>query len=150
MIIARIHSRILSWNDSREYAFTDKELHFLVIGLLGMGMILVIYPLFLYLARKKLTMIITWLYVFTVLVGLTFAIEIGQKITGTGIMEFRDVAYGLLGFFFMFAIYILIRGIYRLIRLAVRRLKKGRVADSVDAEEIAGINDTEDNRGIDS
>ena len=49
-IIAEIHSRILSLNDAYEYNFTDKELHFLVIGILGMAFIFVIYPLFKWLA----------------------------------------------------------------------------------------------------
>ena len=35
-IIYRCHSRILSLNDAYEYNFTDKELHFLVIGIIGM------------------------------------------------------------------------------------------------------------------
>ena len=34
-LVARIHNFILSWNDSIETSFTDKELHFLVIGVLG-------------------------------------------------------------------------------------------------------------------
>lgn len=129
MFIARIHSKILRWNDAHEYEFSDKDLHFLVIGVLGMVMIFVIYPIFLYLAKKKLTMIITWLYVFTVLIGLTFAIEIGQKITGTGVMEFRDIAYGLFGFLLMFGIYILARGVWRLFVITLKRLKKKRLND---------------------
>ena len=35
--IAKIHSHILRLNDAYEYNFTDKELHFLVIGMMGMG-----------------------------------------------------------------------------------------------------------------
>lgn len=31
-LIAKAHNRLLSLNDSYEYNFTDKELHFLVIG----------------------------------------------------------------------------------------------------------------------
>lgn len=38
--IAKIHSHILRLNDAYEYNFTDKELHFLVIGMMGMGFIL--------------------------------------------------------------------------------------------------------------
>ena len=33
--IAKIHSHILRLNDAYEYNFTDKELHFLVIGMMG-------------------------------------------------------------------------------------------------------------------
>ena len=40
--IAKIHSHILRLNDAYEYNFTDKELHFLVIGMMGMGFIFVV------------------------------------------------------------------------------------------------------------
>ena len=46
MFIYKVHNKILSWNDAYEYDFTDKELHFLVVGVLGMAMIFVIYPFF--------------------------------------------------------------------------------------------------------
>ena len=48
--IAKIHSHILRLNDAYEYNFTDKELHFLVIGMMGMGFIFVVYPVFKWLA----------------------------------------------------------------------------------------------------
>ena len=35
--IAEIHSYLMRFNDSYEYNFSDKELHFIVIGLLGMA-----------------------------------------------------------------------------------------------------------------
>ena len=38
-IIARIHNYIMHMNDRFEYDFSDKDLHFLVIGILGMLMI---------------------------------------------------------------------------------------------------------------
>lgn len=34
-IIAKIHNRLLMLNDAYEYNFSDKELHFLIIGALG-------------------------------------------------------------------------------------------------------------------
>ena len=80
-IVAQIHNKIMQWNNAFEVNFTDKEMHFLVIGLLGMAMIFVVYPLFKYLAKRNHEMVIAWIYVFTVIVVITFAIEIGQKIT---------------------------------------------------------------------
>jgi len=115
-IIAKFHSIILKINDKFEYNFSDKQLHFLVIGILGMGLVFVIYPLFKWLAQKGHVMIITWIYVFTLIVGLTFAIEIGQKITGTGRMEFADIVFGVLGFVLFFGIFALIREIYHAIK----------------------------------
>lgn len=61
-------------------------------------------------------MIITWLYVFTVVIVLCFAIEIGQWYSGTGVMESEDIAYGITGFLVMFFIFAIIRGIYHGIR----------------------------------
>ncbi len=118
-VITNIHNRILSLNDAYELYFTDKELHFLVIGLLGMAMILVLYPLFKLLAEHGHTMVITWIYVFTLIIVITFAIEIGQGLTGTGTMEFADIMFGLVGFIVMFAIFSVIRGIYHLILHAI-------------------------------
>lgn len=92
-IIAEIHSRILSLNDAYEYNFTDKELHFLVIGILGMAFIFVVYPLFKWLAKHDHVMVIAWIYVFTLIIVITFAIEIGQKVTNTGNMEFADIMF---------------------------------------------------------
>ena len=45
-MIAEIHSYLLKMNDAYEYNFSDKELHFLIIGALGMAMIFVVHPLF--------------------------------------------------------------------------------------------------------
>lgn len=112
-IIAEIHSRILSLNDAYEYNFTDKELHFLVIGILGMAFIFVIYPLFKWLAKHDHVMVIAWIYVFTLIIVITFAIEIGQKVTNTGNMEFADIMFGVIGFIVMFFIFGVIREIYK-------------------------------------
>ena len=118
--IARIHTKLLGINDSYEYNFSDKQLHFLVIGILGMLGIFVFYPLFRYLAKKGHVLVIAWLYTFTLILGLTFAIEIGQGATGTGIMEFADIVAGIGGFILMFAVFALLRELYHLIRDWVR------------------------------
>lgn len=122
-IVAQIHNSIMHLNDAYEMNFTDKELHFLVIGLLGMAMIFVIYPLFKYLAKHGHEMVIAWIYVFTVIIVITFAIEIGQKITKTGNMEFADIMYGLVGFLAMFLVFSLVRWIYHLILRLIQYLK---------------------------
>ncbi len=120
-IIARIHGAILSLNDNFEYNFSDKELHFLVIGVLGMAMIFVIYPLFKWMAKHDHVMVIAWFYVFTVIIVITFAIEIGQKVTHTGAMEFADIAFGVVGFIAMFLVFAIIRAIYKGIRALIRK-----------------------------
>ena len=113
--IAKVHRYLLTLNDSFEYVFTDKELHFIVIGFLGMGMLFVVYPIFKALSKNHV-MVIAWIYVFTVIIVITFAIEIGQKVTNTGAMEFADIVFGVVGFLFMFIVFSVVRGLYHLIK----------------------------------
>lgn len=120
-IIAELHQKILTLNDRFEYDFSDKELHFLIIGILGMVMIWAIYPFFKWLANRKHVMVITWIYVFTLIIVLTFAIEIGQHVTDTGHMEFADIMFGLVGFLVMFAIFSAGRAVYHFVRVYLRR-----------------------------
>lgn len=112
-LIARIHGYLLRLNDAYEYNFSDKELHFLVIGILGMMFIFVVYPVFKWLAKHDHVMVIAWIYVFTLIIVITFAIEIGQKVTNTGNMEFADIVFGVVGFIVMFFIFAVIREIYK-------------------------------------
>ena len=110
--IAKAHEFLLSLNDTFEYNFNDKELHFLVIGILGMLMIFVVYPVFKWLVKKNHIMTIAWIYVFTLILVITFAIEIGQKVTNTGAMEFADIVMGVFGFIVMYLIFAVLRAIY--------------------------------------
>lgn len=131
-IIARIHNQIMQLNNIYGIDLTDKQMHFLVIGLLGMGMIFVVYPLFRFLAKRNHEMVITWIYVFTVVVVITFAIEIGQKISKTGNMEFADIAYGIVGFLVMFILFSLCRGVFHLLRKLIRFIREHTVAHKAE------------------
>ncbi len=133
--VARIHESVLSINDARGWYFDDKQLHFLVFGVFGMMLIFVLYPLFKFLAKRDHTMVITWLYVFTVIIVLAFAIEVGQWYTGTGSMESQDIAYGITGFLVMFFIFAVLRGLYHGIRAMVQRdNRKTRVYSREDLD----------------
>ena len=109
MWVAGVHESIISINDNGQYNMTDKQLHFWVIGIFGMVLIVLIQPVFKGLAENGRTLVITWIYVFTVVLVITFAIEIGQWYSGTGVMESSDIAYGVTGFLVMFFIYAMIR-----------------------------------------
>lgn len=78
IFIARIHNYILSLNDAYEKNFTDKQLHFLVIGIIGMLILVIIYPLFKILSENHI-LAIAFIYVFTVIVVITFAIEMDRS-----------------------------------------------------------------------
>lgn len=135
--ISKIHGYILGLNDAYEYNFTDKQLHFLIIGILGMVLIFAIYPLFKRLASKNHIMTITFIYVFTLIVVITFAIEIGQKVSNTGKMEFADIMMGVFGFVLMYLIFALIRQICKAIAGLVRRFGKETEAEGTDVQERA-------------
>ena len=119
--VARIHDHLLRINDAGGWYFDDKQLHFITFGVSGMLLIFILYPLFKMLANRGHTMVITWLYVFTLIIVIAFAVEIGQWYTGTGAMESEDIAYGIAGLLVMFIIFALIRGLYNGIRAMVER-----------------------------
>ena len=119
--IAGIHDQISKWNDKFETTLSDKQLHFLVIGVLGILLICLLHPLFRQKAKTDHVMVITWIYVFTLILVITFAIEIGQRITKKGDMEFVDIVSGVGGFVAMFAVFAVIRSIIIHISRAVRR-----------------------------
>ena len=118
--VARMHERLIGLNDSHEYYLNDKELHFWVIGIFGMLLIFLIQPVFKGLAENGHTIVITWIYVFTVVLVITFAIELGQWYSGTGVMESEDIAYGVTGFLVLFLILAIVRAtiltIWRMIK----------------------------------
>ena len=120
-IISVLHTKLLALNDAYEYNFTDKQLRFIVIGILGMALVFAIHPVFLWLAKRKHVMAITWIYVFTLILVITFAIEIGQKVTNTGSMEFADIVFGIGGFILMFIVFDAIRIIIKLILKLIKK-----------------------------
>ena len=128
MIVAQIHSFLLHLNDGFELRLGDKDLHFIIMALLGMLLFFMVQFVFKRLARWSVTAI-SFIYVFTLMTVLGFAIEVGQKITGTGEMDFADVVAGLYGVLAFFGIYTA----YRLLVMLVSHLmdrRRGRKAAS--------------------
>ena len=113
-IAAQFHESLLRLNDSFELQLCDKELHFVIMAILGMLLFFMVHLVFKRLAKWSITAI-SFIYVFTVMTVLGFAIEIGQKISGTGEMDFADVVAGLNGVLLFFAVYT----VYRLIAMLV-------------------------------
>ena len=122
--MSRAHSYILTLNDRFEYSFSDKELHFIVMGAIGLLLILLVYPLFKLLANHNRVLAITWIYALTVLLVLTFAIEIGQRLTGTGTMEFADVVAGMGGFFAVTAVIVTLHLLLWIVRSIVKTVRR--------------------------
>lgn len=119
-IMNYFHDTLISLTKFMGFKVNDKQLHFLVIGIIGILLFLVVHKLFKYLVKYSLTAI-SFIYTFTVLVVLVFAIEIGQKVTGRGNMEFQDIVEGLWGFLVAFGIYlVIVVGVYGLKKLKRR------------------------------
>ncbi|MBR4462339.1 MAG: hypothetical protein IKS51_07155 [Erysipelotrichaceae bacterium] len=115
-LITKLHQKFIALSISHGLDLTDKQLHFLIIGLFGFCMLFVIQPIFRWLAKHDVTLLITFIYVFTVVIVITFGIEIGQAYSGSGDMDFYDIASGVLGFFAFFCIYLVFYLIYKRIR----------------------------------
>lgn len=119
--IARVHDDLWAYNNRLLSApFTDKQMHFIVTAVFGLLVFLLILPLFSLLTRLRKSGLMAWLFAFMTVLFVTFAIEIGQLVTGTGSMELGDVVYGIVGFLalsagmaVLYLLYLLIRRLFR-------------------------------------
>lgn len=104
----------MGWN------VTDKELHFWIIGILGVIGLLVVDAIFHIIARWSVTAL-SFLFSLAIVLVFVFALEIQQKITGSGNMEFGDAIAGIFGFLAFCVIYFLIKIILSWIRSRNRK-----------------------------
>jgi hypothetical protein len=107
-LVNYLHDKLIQIAKFLGFQFTDKQLHFWVIGIIGILSFLIVNRLFEKIARYSISLI-SFIYTFTVLVVIVFAIEIEQKLTGHGNMEFLDIVEGLRGFFVVMLIYLSLR-----------------------------------------
>ena len=123
-LVTYMHGKILGINDSNELFLSDKELHFYTVAIFGVLLLFCLYPLFRYMVKRNKTLLSTWLFVFLFLVGFTLLIEVGQKLTGTGDMDYLDTVAGLMGFIVASAILLIVRELWLLLRLLFNKGKK--------------------------
>jgi len=121
-LITKLHTKFLSLNDSYGLALSDKQLHFLIFGAFGFALVFMIQPLFYWISKKFGLLFITFSYVFTIVLVVSFAIEIGQGLTGTGDMDLYDITYGILGFLVFFLIYMIGYLIYKGIKASRKQI----------------------------
>lgn len=120
-IVNAIHDILMDLSNSSGFNLTDKDLHLWVFGIIGITSFLIVHFVFRTLAKYSITSI-SFIYTFTVMLVLVFAIEIQQKITGRGKMEFDDAVISLWGFLLFFAVFLLLKGIW----LLAKRLLKSK------------------------
>ncbi|MCY7748017.1 hypothetical protein MOB18_02650 [Bacillus inaquosorum] len=102
---------------------TDKEMHFWVIGIFGIFFFGVTHAVFTWLSKWSMTAL-SFIYTVTVIIVIVFAIEIQQKVTGRGNMEFLDATEGLKGFLVFFMFFLVLKLLLRFIKI----LFSGRTA----------------------
>ena len=125
LIMAQVHESMMRLNDGFELSLNDKDLHFIIMALLAMVLFFAVHAVFSRLARWSITAV-SFIYVFTVMTVLGFAIEIGQRISGTGEMDFADVVAGLQGVLVFFAVYTLYRLIVLFAGWLIRKIRGKR------------------------
>lgn len=118
-----IHDKTINYLSSMGYNFTDKQLHFIFIGVIGIIIFAFAQILFRVLAKYSITAV-SFIYTFTILIFITVSIEIQQKLTGAGNMEFGDVFWGLYGFIYAFIIFLFIKLIIKLIKYLLNKYSK--------------------------
>ncbi|WP_286166203.1 hypothetical protein [Peribacillus frigoritolerans] len=107
---------------------TDKDLHFWIMGIIGMGVFVFIYLLSKWLSKLPFGITaLSFLYTLTFMFVLVFGIEIQQALTNRGNMEFIDAIVGLWGFVAMFLIYIALIIVFLIFRSIFKRDKNKNV-----------------------
>jgi hypothetical protein len=122
-IVNTIHDVIMDISENAGLNMTDKDLHLWVFGFIGIFSFFAVHFLFLQLSKVSITAI-SFIYTFTVMLVIVFAIEIQQKITGRGQMEFDDAIISLWGFLLFFGVFLVIKGIVHLIKGLFTKHKK--------------------------
>ncbi|WP_224768193.1 hypothetical protein [Metabacillus idriensis] len=103
---------------------TDKDLHFWIMGFIGMAVFIFIYIFSKWLSKLPFGITaLSFLYTLTFMFVLVFGIEIQQALTNRGNMEFIDAVIGLWGFILLFLIYIGLIVIFLISRSIFKRFR---------------------------
>ncbi|USK77092.1 hypothetical protein [Peribacillus frigoritolerans] len=124
-IVNNLHDFILFFvSDTLNSNATDKDLHFWIMGIIGIIIFLFVLFLSNLIARMRFGItILSFLYTFTVMVVLVFAIEIQQALTSRGNMEFQDAAIGLWGFIVFFMVFAVLSSLFLLVKNFFKQAK---------------------------
>ena len=123
LLMAQFTDSVRRLNDGFEWYLDDKELHFVFMAMLAAVLFFAVHAVFKRLAKWSVSAI-SFIYVFTIMTVVGFAIEIGQKVSGTGEMEFSDIVAGLYGVLAFFGVYLAVRLIAAAARMFLGRGKE--------------------------
>lgn len=130
-LINNAHDIILDIVSVAGYEINDKKLHFIAMAIIGSIILIITQFIFKRLAKYSITAI-SFIYTFTVMIVVVFAIEIQQKLTNRGNMEFTDILYGIYGFIYAFAIYLIVKIIYKITKMLIVNFNNKRNEDECE------------------
>jgi hypothetical protein len=124
-VVNNIHDiLILILNDVLGLQMTDKDMHFWIMGFIGIFTFACVYVISKWLSEFPFGIhLIAFLYTLTFMFVLVFAIEIQQAITNRGNMEFVDAIIGLWGFLALFLVYVAIAVFFIIFKLIFKKTK---------------------------
>jgi len=125
-ILNNIHDIIqLYVSNKLNLELSDKDLHFWIMGIIGITAFIIVLILSKLISKMPFGItILSFLYTFTFMVVLVFAIEIQQAITNRGHMEFQDAVIGLWGFTVFFLCFAIISSIFLLTKKFLKTIIK--------------------------
>ena len=124
------HDWILSFFPKGRFQFIDELLHFVIIAAVGMIIFACVYALFKFLSKYGIAAI-SFVYTFTVVAILAFAIEIQQGVTKRGDPSLSDILWGLGGFLCIFSVYLIIKKIRARIKRKYEKSSNNIVEDNM-------------------
>lgn len=127
-IINEIHDKLIVLLGLFGLHFNDKELHFWVFGIAGILLFFSVDIVFKWISKWSITAI-SFIYTITFMIIMVLAIEIQQKITGRGNMDFNDAVASILGFLAFFGVYVMIRALVWLIKKIYDRMRENNKKD---------------------
>ena len=123
IVMNLIHDLIITIISGLGLPVNDKMIHFYFIGFLGLALYIFVDFTFKRLAKYGISLL-SFIYTFSTIIVISLVIEIQQKITGEGNMEFSDITYGMWGFFLFLAVFIVISLLFKFIFKKVKGSKK--------------------------
>jgi zinc transporter ZupT len=122
-LVNNLHDVLIDIFKNMGLQLSDKDLHFWIIGVIGIFTFFFVLVLFKWVSKLKWSVTaFSFIYTFTIMVVLVFAIEIQQAITNRGNMEFADAVMGLYGFLFFFLIY----GVFSIVYYLISKFRRGK------------------------
>ena len=108
------HRLFTSLSNELSFGLNDKALHFYVIGFIFLIAYIIIHPIFVKLSKVSVKLI-SFIYVFTLCLVVSIAIEVAQFQSRSGNMDIADVAWSMFGFLAMFSILEVLKFVFKFI-----------------------------------